>query len=38
MKRLMATAFALALALVTSLPGIAAAKLSGNHNSTLLRG
>ena len=38
MKRMLATVIALALALVTMLPGIAAARLAGNHNQTLLRG
>ena len=38
MKKLLATIFALAIALVSMLPGIAAAKLAGNHNQTLLRG
>jgi hypothetical protein len=38
MKKHLATALALALALVSLLPGPAAAKLAGNHNQTLLRG
>ena len=37
MKKLLATAIALGLALVSMLPGIAAAKLTANHNQTLLR-
>jgi hypothetical protein len=37
MKRLLASAVALALALVAMLPGIAAARLVGNHNQTRLR-
>jgi hypothetical protein len=38
MKKYLATALALALALVSLLPGLAAARLAGNHNQTLLRG
>ena len=38
MKKLLPTIIALALALVSMLPGIAAARLAGNHNQTLLRG
>ena len=37
MKRLLASAVALALALMAMLPGIAAAKLAANHNPTRLR-
>ena len=37
MKRLLASAMALALALVAVLPGIAVAKIAGNHNQTRLR-
>lgn len=37
MKRLLPTAIALAIALDSMLPGIAAAKLAGNHNQTALR-
>jgi hypothetical protein len=37
-KKLIATGLALALALVSLFPGIASAKLSANHNQTLLRG
>jgi CHASE1-domain containing sensor protein len=37
MKKLLATAIALALALVSMLPAAAAAKLSANHNQTLVR-
>lgn len=37
MKRLLISAFALALALVALLPGISAARLAGNHNRNLLR-
>jgi hypothetical protein len=37
MKRFFATVAALALALVSMLPGVAAARLAGNHNQTLLR-
>ena len=36
MKKLLATAIALGLALVSMLPAVAAAKLSANHNQTLL--
>lgn len=38
MKKLSVTVFALAIALVSMLPGIAAAKLTGNHNQTRLAG
>lgn len=38
MKKLLATVIALALALVSMLPGVATAKIAGNHNQTLLRG
>ena len=38
MKKLLATVIALALVLVSMLPGIAAARLTANHNQTLLRG
>ena len=38
MKKLFATVIALSLALVSMLPGIAAAKIAGNHNQTSLRG
>ncbi len=38
MKKTLATVIALALALVTLLPAIGAAKLASNHNRTLLRG
>ena len=37
MSRHIATTLALALALVSLLPGLAAAKLAGNHNQTLVR-
>ena len=37
MKKLLATAIALALAVVSILPGIAVAGASLNHNQTLLR-
>jgi hypothetical protein len=37
MKKLIATGLALALALVSLLPGIASARLSANHNENLLR-
>lgn len=37
MKRLLGTALALAIALLTFLPGIAAARLSANRNQTVLR-
>ncbi len=37
MNKHFATVLALALALVSLLPGIAAARLVGNHNQTLLR-
>jgi hypothetical protein len=37
MKKHLATIIAVALALVTLLPGISAARLSANHNQTLLR-
>ena len=38
MNKHVAAALALALALVTLVPGLAAARLAGNHNQTLLRG
>ncbi len=38
MKKLLATVIALAVALVTMLPGIAAARLAGNHNQSRLGG
>ena len=38
MKKLLPTVIALALALVSLLPGAAAAKLAANHNQALLRG
>ena len=38
MRKLLSIAIALALALVSMLPGIAAAKLAANHNQTPLRG
>lgn len=38
MNKHLATVLALALALVSLVPGLAAAKLAGNHNQTLLRG
>jgi hypothetical protein len=38
MKKLLVTVLALALALVSILPGIAAARLAANHNETCLRG
>ncbi len=38
MKKLLPTVIAVALALLSMLPGVAAAKLAGNHNQTLLRG
>jgi hypothetical protein len=37
MKKFFATVAALALALVSMLPAVAAARLVGNHNQTLLR-
>lgn len=37
MKKYFATIIAVALALVSLLPGISAARLSANHNQTLLR-
>jgi hypothetical protein len=37
MKKKLATAFAVALALVSLLVGLASAKLAGNHNQTLLQ-
>lgn len=37
MTRLLGSAMALAVALLAMLPGIAAAKLAGNHNQTRLR-
>ncbi len=36
MKKLLVSALALALAIVSMLPGVAAARLSANHNQTLL--
>jgi hypothetical protein len=36
MKKHLATVLALALALVSLLPELAAAKIAGNHNQTLL--
>jgi hypothetical protein len=38
MKKLFATGLALALALVSLLPALAAARLASNHNRTVLRG
>ncbi len=38
MKKLCVTAVSLALALVSMLPGIAAARLAGNHNQSRLGG
>ncbi len=38
MKKIIPAAVALALALVALMPGLCAAKLATNHNSTLLRG
>jgi hypothetical protein len=38
MKKLIPSVIALALALVSMLPGVAAARLVGNHNQTVLRG
>ena len=38
MKNLFAAAFTLALALIALMPGTSAAKISSNHNRTLLRG
>jgi len=38
MKKLLATAIALGIALVSMLPGIAAARLTTNHNQTRLAG
>jgi hypothetical protein len=38
MKKMLASAIALGLALVSMLPAIAAAKLTANHNQTPLRG
>ncbi len=38
MKKLIVTAFALAIAIVSMLPAVCAAKLSANHNQTRLRG
>jgi hypothetical protein len=38
MKKTLAAVIALALALVTMLPAIGAARLASNHNQTLLRG
>ena len=37
MKKHFVTVLALALALVSLVPGLAAARLVGNHNQTLLR-
>lgn len=37
MKRLFVTGVAIALALLSLLPGVGAAKLAANHNATLLR-
>jgi hypothetical protein len=37
MKKIILTSLALALALASFLPQMAAAKLSANHNQTLLR-
>jgi uncharacterized membrane protein YjjB (DUF3815 family) len=37
MRKLMGTALALAIALITMLPGIAAAKVAANRNQTVLR-
>ena len=37
MSRYLATAFALALGVVSLLPSLASARLAGNHNQTLLR-
>lgn len=37
MKKLIGTTLALAIALLTLLPGIAAAKLAANRNQTVLR-
>lgn len=38
MKKLFAIVIALAFAIVSMLPGIAAARLAGNHNQSRLRG
>ena len=38
MNKHLATALALTLALVSLLPGLAAARLAANHNQTRLRG
>lgn len=38
MRKLILSVIGLALALVSMLPGIAAARLTGNHNQTVLRG
>jgi hypothetical protein len=37
MRKLFATALAVALAMVTLVPGLAAARLVGNHNQTELK-
>ena len=37
MKKLIAMVIAVALALVSLLPGISAARIAANHNQTLLR-
>lgn len=37
MRKLLVSAIALGLALVSMLPGVAAARLAGNHNQTSLR-
>jgi hypothetical protein len=37
MKKLLVTVVAVGVAIVSMLPGMAAAKLAGNHNQTLLR-
>ncbi len=37
MNKHLAAALALALAMVSLLPGLAVARLAGNHNQTLLR-
>jgi hypothetical protein len=38
MKKHIATAVAIVLALIALLPGISSARLAANHNQTLLRG
>jgi len=38
MRKVIVTAFALAVAIVSMLPAVCAAKLSANHNQTRLRG